>query len=700
MGSLRSYEKLNQYLSKSPERVFFRFTGKFREEPLSQYKKKIYRGEAGVNYNITPFGIYSFPFKYFFLNKRVESLSDFFHVLSKEAVKERIEKYGSEELYSKGDYSGIYLADLGVGAALFAEDAPYVRFLVISPNAKVWTIGENDPFLDGSKALSLYKNLLGLKELPPIYEIVPLSVRKFTPLGPFSIFPSLFGKFFSYLNGTWGIDKYSYNFFEEVVALVFKNPGRYRSNLELALKELLLSREVEEYEFYCFEELSYLITPSRLSKNKFLRKAQHYLPFTSFLISFYLSMDKILGNEEKIKGISFYGLRDLVISEFKKIMFESEPSNSPFSELFGYDLVLDLAKNFKKLPKNKTREDFLKVRREIVNEVIRKIPQYSEKQVTRCSKIISSLINDLFSERTRKKPGPSEIISLSLGYSEGFVDQMKRDIPSCLHVFYISTNPLALLPHLRYDYYVKYGSLRDIYDSIFREELIRKIEHQFLKNLSGASSLSYFYADTHEKVLEWYESSRYNIRYGDLILKLGFQVIVDPGYGLIHQDEPVQAVILDDSVLEYDDYFENFPSIYWKVLERFLVGLKVFGKNISDPKSAILRSIEEIESRGYRYGIGQSKKDLLLALINLYLDFSFISSLLLKLGFEKSFQSKVKRVLAYKIKKVAENINHKVVKKIMSKAIINFVLSNEKFPPEKMKKAFQEIKKVLSTESR
>jgi hypothetical protein len=42
----------------------------------------------------------------------------------------------------------------------------------------------------------------------------------------------------------------------------------------------------------------------------------------------------------------------------------------------------------------------------------------------------------------------------------------------------------------------------------------------------------------------------------------------------------------------------------------------------------------------------------------------------------------------------------KAVKRVMSKSMINFILDKKSFPPKKMKKAFQEIKKVLSAESR
>jgi hypothetical protein len=178
VGSFRSFEKINQYLKESPERVFFRFTNSKREEPLSKYKSKFYREEVDISYSLTPFGIYSYPFKHFFLDNSVKSLSDFFYLLSKGVVKDRIEKEGGIDPKSEKSYSEIYLAELGKGPSLFAEDAPYIRFLVISPNAKVWTIGKNDPLLKGSKALGLYKRLLGLKELPPIYEIIPLSVKK------------------------------------------------------------------------------------------------------------------------------------------------------------------------------------------------------------------------------------------------------------------------------------------------------------------------------------------------------------------------------------------------------------------------------------------------------------------------------------------------------------------------------------------
>jgi hypothetical protein len=476
-------------------------------------------------------------------------------------VKKRVERGGDLWYPSRNA-----LAELGKGSAIFAENYSYIRFLVISPNAKVWTIGENDPLFEGSRALGLYKKLLGLRELPPIYEIIPQSVKKFTPLGPFFVFPSLLGNFINRLHRTWEITKYSYNYFEEVVSLVFKNPDQYRSNLELALRYLLFSRDVEEYEFYCFKELAYLLTPSKLSKVKFLRQVQHYLPFTSFIISFYFSMDKVLVNEGKIKKLNFNGLRNLISSEFDKIILESGSSDSLFSGLFGYHPILDLAKNFKKLPEAEAREAFLKVRREIISGVVRKIPQLSEKQVLRCSKLISSLLDDLFRKRIDKKPGPSDIISLSLGHSEGFIYQMEEELTNYLHVFYLAINPFTLFYNLSHRY-PSIDYLGDIHDSNFRKKWIRKVEDQFLKNLSGTSSFTYFYSDKHEEVLTRYENGYYAIKYRDLILKLGFQVVIDPGYGLIHPNEPVQAVILDDSVLEYDDYFENFPYIYWDTLE-------------------------------------------------------------------------------------------------------------------------------------
>jgi hypothetical protein len=701
MGSLRSFERLNQYLKTSPERVFFRFTNTLREEPLSKYRSKFQRGEVDISYTSTPFGIYAYPFNYFFLDNRVKSLSDFFYLLSKGVVKERIDKEGSMDPESEKSYSEIYLAEIGKGAALFSEDARYIRFLVISPNAKVWTIGENDPWIEGSRAIDLYKKLLGLRELTPIYEIIPLSVKKFTPLGPFFIFPSLLANLVYELHRTWEITEDSYNYFEEVLALVFKKPGQYGNNFELALRELLFSRDVEEYEFYVFKELAYLISPSNLSKKKFLRQAQHYLPFTSFIISLYFSMDKVLGNIERIKRLGFYELRNLIISEFDKIIREPDSDDNLFSRLFGYGLILDVAKNFKKLPRTEARrETFLKARREIVSKVVRKISQHSEKQVLYLSKSISSLINDLFSERIYKKPEPLEIISLSLRNSEDFIDQMEEELTNYLHVFYLAINPFALFRSLSYRYR-SIDYLGDTNDSGFREKWIIKMELQFLENLSGAGYPGYSYFDTHKEVSNRYEYGYYTKSYADLILKkLGFQVVVDPGYGLIHPNEPVQAVILDDSVLEYEAYFENFPNVYWKTLERLLINLKIFGKDASDYKSAIIRAIEEIELRGYRYDIPQNKEVLLSTLINLYLDFSFISTLLSSLGIGKENQAKVKKALASKMKELSKYIEPRVVKRIMSKSILNFVLDKKKFPPEKMKKAFQEIKKVLSTRSK
>ena len=112
MGSLRSFDKLNRYIKESPEREFFSFTSNPKEGPLSSYKKKISGGEVHASYSTTPFGIYAFPFKYFFLDKSVKTLSDFFYLLSKGVVKERIERGGDKDLDSERAYSETHLSEV------------------------------------------------------------------------------------------------------------------------------------------------------------------------------------------------------------------------------------------------------------------------------------------------------------------------------------------------------------------------------------------------------------------------------------------------------------------------------------------------------------------------------------------------------------------------------------------------------------
>jgi hypothetical protein len=113
-------------------------------------------------------------------------------------------------------------------------------------------------------------------------------------------------------------------------------------------------------------------------------------------------------------------------------------------------------------------------------------------------------------------------------------------------------------------------------------------------------------------------------------------------------------------------------------------------------KSMVTGLIKSIERSRQRY----SKEKVLSTIINLYLDFSFVSKLLSSLGFGKEDQIKFKKELAHEMKKIAKEMDPKTVKKIMSKSILYFVLDKKRFPPEKMKKAFQEIKKVLSTVSK
>jgi len=674
MGSLKSFERINYHLRESPERVFFRFTNTQREEPLSEYESKVLKGETGISYFSTPFGIYSYPFKYFFLGKRLRSLSDFFYLLSKGVIKNRV-RQGKRLGYP----TRTALAELGKGSALFAENYPYIRFLVISPKARVWTIGENDPWIEGSKALELYKEVLDINELTPIYEIVPSSVKKFSPLGPFFLFPYAIGRSILSLVEKGLIEESFYDSFEDIVSLVFKKPNQYRKNLESALRELLFSKEVEEYEFSSFFEWSKSLDKEGKqtvgqSTDNLIRSLPFVLPITSFIASFYLSLNKVLSNKDSI------GDRYLIREEIENILYGGVSRSNPFLLIFRYHSLLSVAKELQRFPEPVVRERFLEVRKEIVDRVVRIASVYSKGQVLYLKRLISSLLNKLFNKYAEKKPSPSSIISLSLGDDsiKGFTKEMVDSLNNYISGFYQAINPLV--------HYI---------EEMWEEEEGKKksVEEKFINKLAGRSSSSSSYLSIHKEIVERGNRNYYPIKYRELVLRLGFQVIVDPGYGLIHPNEPVQAVILDDSVLEYDDYFENFPYIYWRTLEDLLSRIKISSKDSVDIGSAVIHAIENIEK-------SVSKETLLSTLINLYLDFSFISKLLSSLGVNREDQAEVKKALTYKMKDLSEKMGAKAVKRVMSKSILNFVLDKKSFPPNKMKKVFQEIKKVLSSGSK
>ena len=676
MGNLKSFEKINQYLKQSPERVFFRFTNTLREEPLSEYEAKVSRGEKDISYVSTPFGIYSFPFKYFFLDNSVKSLSDFFYLLSKVVVKKRFER-GENSWYPSRNA----LALLGKGSALFAENSSYIRFLVISPNARVWTIGENDPWIEGSRALDLYKEVLDIREITPIYEIIPLSVRKFSPLGPFFLFPYSIGKYIISLVEKGLIEESLYDSFEEIVSLVFKKPNQYRKNLESALREILFSGDVEEYEFHSFFDwLKSLDKEGKQdggqSTDKLIRNLPFVLPITSFIASFYLSLNKVLSNKDGI------GDRYLIREEIENILYGNNVSRSnPFLLFFGYSRLLNVAKELKHPPESVVREKFVEVRKEIVDSVVRIASTYSKGQVLYLRKIISSMLNRIFNKYVDKKPSASRIISLSLegGLLKGFVNDMMKILNEYILGFYLAINPFT-------------HSISEIFEE--DEEKEKRLEEKFINKLAGRSVSSSSYLSIHREILENRDRKHITtMKYREVVLRLGFQVMVDPGYGLIHPNEPVQAVILDESVLEYDDYFENFPYMYWYTFEKLLSEVKRSSKDLIDIKSAFIRSVEDAESFG-------GKERTLSTLISLYLDFSFLSKLLSSLGIGKEDQNEVKKTLVSKMKELSGKMEPKAVKRVMSKSILNFILDKKSFPPNKMKKAFQEIKKVLSTGSR
>jgi hypothetical protein len=672
MGNLKSFERINRYLKESPERVFFRFTNTLREEPLSEYEDKVSRGEAKVSYVSTPFGIYSYPFKYFFLDKSVKSLSDFFYLLSKGVVKRRVEQRGEV-----GYFSRTSLAELGKGSALFAGNYNYIRFLVISSDAKVWTIGENDPWIDGSKALGLYKEVLDVHDLTPIYEIIPLSVRKFSPLGPFFLFPYAVGKSALSLVENGLIEESLYDSFEDIILLVFKEPNQYLKNLESALRELLFSKEAEEYEFFSFLEwLKQMKEEERervngQSTDKLLKGLPFALPLTSFIISFYFSRNEVMFNRKNGIGDSY-----LAQHEIEKMIYEFKPYRNLFLFSFGYRRLLDIAKELGSSSEDEVKRKFFEVRKEILDNVVRIVSTYSKGQVLYLRRLISSLINKLFNKYTEKKPSPSRIVSLSLEnqVSKGFVYDMVETFYRYLFGFYLTINPFT---HF----------LSELWEE--DEEKILILEEKFLNRLAGRSGSPDLYIAIHKDILEKRNSNRHPIKYREIVLRAGFQVIVDPGYGLIHPNEPVQAVILDDSVLEYDDYFENFPYIYWDTLEELLSEIKRSFKDGVDIRSAVIRYTGKRE-------MFWNKEEVLSMLINLYLDFSFLSKLLSSLGIGKEDQDEVKKALVYKMKELSEKMEPKAVKRVMSKSILNFFLDKKSFPPKKMKKAFREIKRVLS----
>jgi len=470
------------------------------------------------------------------------------------------------------------------------------------------------------------------------------------------------------------IEKSFYDSFEDIVALVFKKPNQYRKNLESALRELLFFKEVEEQEFSSFFKWLKSLDKEGQSTDKLIRSLPFVLPLTSFIASFYLSLNKVLSNKESI------GDRYSIQQEIEKILYESSSRSNPFLLFFGYLQLLNVAKELQHSPEPVVRKRFLEVREEIVESVVRIASIYSKGHVLYLKRLISSLLNKLFNKYIEKKPSPSRIISLSLesSFLKGFMHEMVENLNDYIFGFYQAVNPFA---HFLGELWEDDG------------EKMRILEEKFINNLAGRSSSSSSYLSIHREILENRNRKRQTIKYREVVLRLGFQVIVDQGYGMIHPNEPVQAVILDDSVLEYDDYFENFPYMYWYTLEELLSEIKRSSKDDFDIKSAVIRSIGKRE-------MFWNKGEVLSMLINLYLDFSFLSKLLSGLGISKENQAEVKKILVSKMRELSEEMEPKAVKRVMSKSILNFVLDKKSFPPEKMKKAFQEIKKVLSAGSR
>jgi len=133
---VKDIEYLDRAIREEPDLLCFRFTDDKKELPLKEYEKLIKKNLKSVDYTSTPFGIYAFPYKYFF-KEPPGSLEEFFEVMAQEGV-EVVDYSDSDEEGAKHR-----LLLLSKGGVLYYNHAKFVRFMKIKSGTKLWVIGEN-----------------------------------------------------------------------------------------------------------------------------------------------------------------------------------------------------------------------------------------------------------------------------------------------------------------------------------------------------------------------------------------------------------------------------------------------------------------------------------------------------------------------------------------------------------------------------
>ncbi len=576
---VKDIEYLDRSIREEPDLLCFRFTDDKKELPLKEYEELIKKNFRSVDYTGTPFGIYAFPYKYFFKEPPV-SLEEFFEVMAQEGV-EVVDRSGRDE-----EGASHRLLFLSKGGVLYYDQAKFVRFMKIKRGTKVWVIGENDPDIDYKKALSFTLGLIK-SYIPGVDSRKTNSLRFFVKnvfkpeKGYFPLFPLS------------SIDSILFR----ALADVYEDPSFFSKSRLLPFEEILFGMLLGEKKW--IKEMSkviYTLLSSELAKTidrEFFNKSRELginggkgnkyidLPMITLVFSLGFRSQVLLLNQ---------GFLSFNEETFRKNLYR-HAGLGDLSKLF-YDRAYEKVRKYLDGADTWGEEEYAKNRDKLAYAAAKYLSLSIFSLAQRMSKSFSNEVDTLLSQVSANKR------AFSKESYDKLLESM-RQLDSLFYMLFLSlesvVNPVSLFPFYSYEDFINsFFEGNKLFSIIYsikenRKKIMELYTHMAGLGRSGALDrisegfsrlveiLDRKYSGISKIMLFKYfqlEDSKIN-RMGnykktkfisDFITSLGFDAVIDPGYGMIHPNEPVQMVILNEEVIEKSVVVENIYYSYFKAL--------------------------------------------------------------------------------------------------------------------------------------
>jgi hypothetical protein len=697
---VKDIEHLDKVIREEPDLLCFRFTDDKKELPLREYEKLIKKNLRSVDYTSTPFGIYAFPYKYFF-KEPPGSLEEFFEVMAREGV-EVVDYSDSDEEGAKHR-----LLFLSKGGVLYYNHAKFVRFMKIKRGTKVWVIGENDPNIDYKKALSFTLGLIK-SYIPGVDSRRINSLRFFVKSvfkpdrGYFPLFPLS------------SIDSILFR----SLADVYEASSLYPKSKLLPFEEILFGMLLGEKKW--IREVSkvvYTLLSSELAKTidrEFFNKSRE------------LGIDDGKGGKyidlPMITLVFSLGLRSQVL--FLNRSFLSANEESLRKQLYRHSGLDNLSKLFYHRAYEKVRkyldgvdkwgeEEYAKNRDRLAYAAAKYLSLSIFSLVQRMSKDFTEEVDTLLSQVSANKQV----------FSKESYDRILESIHQLDLLFYMLflsleslVNPVFLFPFYSYEEFIStFFEKSQLFSSIYstrenrkkvmelythmaglgRRGVLDKISEDFSRlvesldrRYSGISKMMLFkYFQLDDSKINKTSNYKKTKFISDFITSLGFDAVIDPGYGMIHPNEPVQMVILNEEVIEKSIVIENIYYSYFKALRTLRkTTKKVLGLIGKEAETENMREYD-LYRLVYRYLKGEvlsqetmhhllglsppliSRERILHGLILLSQDLKEMERIHDKLGLKDKEASKLIPVLLKAIDEVVKELAGKKAERLVRKAI-------------------------------